>query len=255
MPLEYDQTAVRALFATEGKGWNRELTGLLNNAANPTILMRRTILRAGAAPARPYSGGAGTWHRLQPVSLGRHGQRPAGGQGNPRPLRVLVLHLQHWKSYPDLGEYPAPFTQSAFEDAWWRPGRPGSRPHGDDRPQPGRSADQADGDRVRQQNLGRVQQQAAGELNLKPKTKALLRDSLFIHPLPFVETVVFISTPHGGSYQASLTVGDLFTRLVTLPLTIAGAAADVVTNAGNDLKLSKDRRAFNSINGMSPGIR
>ena len=63
---------------------------------------------------------------------------------------------------------------------------------------------------------------------------------------------MFISTPHGGSYQASLTVGDLFTRLVTLPLTIAGAAADVVTNAGNDLKLSKDRRAFNSINGMSP---
>jgi hypothetical protein len=29
--LEYDQTAVRALFAVEGKGWNRELSGLLNN--------------------------------------------------------------------------------------------------------------------------------------------------------------------------------------------------------------------------------
>ena len=32
VPLEYDQTAVRALFAVEGKGWTRELSGLLNNA-------------------------------------------------------------------------------------------------------------------------------------------------------------------------------------------------------------------------------
>src|SRR5436309_8789031 len=32
VPLEYDQTAVRALFAVEEKGWTRELSGLLNNA-------------------------------------------------------------------------------------------------------------------------------------------------------------------------------------------------------------------------------
>src|SRR4051812_48960520 len=32
VPLEYDQTAVRALLAVEGKGWTRELSGLLNNA-------------------------------------------------------------------------------------------------------------------------------------------------------------------------------------------------------------------------------
>ena len=34
VPLEYDQTAVRALFTTEGKGWTRELSGLLNNVLN-----------------------------------------------------------------------------------------------------------------------------------------------------------------------------------------------------------------------------
>jgi len=91
------------------------------------------------------------------------------------------------------------------------------------------------------------------DLRLKPETKALLKESLFVHPLPFVETVIFIATPHGGSYQASLTIVGLFTRLVTLPLTIAGAAADVMTNAADALKIQKDRRAFNSINGMSPG--
>ena len=34
VPLEYDQTAVRALFAVEGKGWTRELSGLLTNVLN-----------------------------------------------------------------------------------------------------------------------------------------------------------------------------------------------------------------------------
>jgi hypothetical protein len=91
------------------------------------------------------------------------------------------------------------------------------------------------------------------ELNLKPETKALLKEALFVRHLPFVETVIFIATPHGGSYQASLTIVSLFTRLVTLPLSIAAATADVLTNAGDALKLDKDRRTFNSINGMSPG--
>ena len=45
----------------------------------------------------------------------------------------------------------------------------------------------------------------------------------------------------------------LLKRLVTLPLSIASVTADVLTNAGDALKLDKDRRAFNSINGMSPG--
>ena len=91
------------------------------------------------------------------------------------------------------------------------------------------------------------------ELDLKPETKALLKEALFVHPLPFVETIVFIATPHGGSYQASLTIVGLFTRLVTLPIAIAGAAADILTNAGDALKLGKERRTFNSISGMSPG--
>jgi hypothetical protein len=98
-----------------------------------------------------------------------------------------------------------------------------------------------------------VSHQPLDDLKLKPETKALLKESLFVHPLPFVETVIFIATPHGGSYRASLTIVSLFTRLVTLPAAIVGAAADVAANAGNALKLQKDRRTFNSINGMSPG--
>src|SRR6202035_1307282 len=72
-----------------------------------------------------------------------------------------------------------------------------------------------------------VSDKPVDQLNLKPETKALLKESLFVRHLPFVETVIFIATPHGGSYQASLTIVGLFTRLVTLPLSIVAATADV----------------------------
>jgi len=39
---------------------------------------------------------------------------------------------------------------------------------------------------------------------MEPETRELLRNSLFFTPLPFVKRVIFISTPHRGSYQAAL---------------------------------------------------
>ena len=94
-----------------------------------------------------------------------------------------------------------------------------------------------------------VSEKPVDELDLKPETTALLKEAVFVHHLPFVQTVIFIATPHGGSYQSSLTVVGLFTRLVTLPLTVASATADVLANAGDALNY----RTFNSISGMSPG--
>ncbi len=75
VPLEYGQTAVRALFAAEGKGWTRELSGLLNNVlANPNDpTTKDQLFAARAPPARLHPGGAGSRHRLQSIPLGRHG--------------------------------------------------------------------------------------------------------------------------------------------------------------------------------------
>jgi hypothetical protein len=49
----------------------------------------------------------------------------------------------------------------------------------------------------------------------RERATALLKEAVFVHHLPFVQTVIFIATPHGGSYRASLTVAGLFTRLGT----------------------------------------
>jgi hypothetical protein len=43
----------------------------------------------------------------------------------------------------------------------------------------------------------------------------------------FVERVVFISTPHRGSYVTLNTVVGWVTRLITLPFTVLGAVADI----------------------------
>jgi len=69
------------------------------------------------------------------------------------------------------------------------------------------------------------------ELNLRPETRTLLKDALFLHPLPFVETVVFISTPHRGSYLAGYSLAGMFVKLITLPVSVATATADLLSNA------------------------
>ena len=255
VPLEYDQTAVRALFAVEGKGWTRELSGLLDNALpNPNDPTAKDQLFA----LEPHRRG-----RIPVVLVHGTASSPFRWADMVNDLledREIRDHYEFWFFTYNTGN-PIPMSANvlrhSLEDAVHSLG--------------GVQADPALGRMV---VIGHSQgglltklisiesgtklwdamsDKPVDELNLKPETKALLNESLFVHPLPFVETVIFIATPHGGSYQASLTVVNLFRRLVTLPVTIAAASADILTNAGEALKLQKDRRTFNSIAGMSPG--
>jgi pimeloyl-ACP methyl ester carboxylesterase len=254
VPLEYDQTAARALFVVEGKAWTRELSGLLNNAT-----------------AGPNGTNNDNLFALEPH---RHGRIPVvlvhGTASSPLRWADMVNDLLEDKAIRDHYEFwfftyntgnPIPVSANvlrhALESAVKSLG--------------GVQADPALGRMVvighSQGGLltkliaidtgtklwDAVSNKPIDELNLKPETKAMLKETLFLHHLPFVETVIFIATPHGGSYQASLTIVGLFTRLVALPLHIVSAAADVLSNAGEALKLDQDRRNFNSINGMSPG--
>ena len=43
---------------------------------------------------------------------------------------------------------------------------------------------------------------------------------MFFEPLPCVTRVVFIATPHQGSFRVTTFVLDLVRRLVTLPVTV-----------------------------------
>jgi hypothetical protein len=68
-------------------------------------------------------------------------------------------------------------------------------------------------------------------LQLAEETRDLLRRALFVEPLPEVSRVVFICTPHRGSFVAGRNIIANVTRwLLSLPLALTGVAADLARN-------------------------
>jgi pimeloyl-ACP methyl ester carboxylesterase len=87
------------------------------------------------------------------------------------------------------------------------------------------------------------------------ESRQLLRDSLFVEPAPFVTEVIFLATPHRGSYLAGpQLVRRLAERLVRLPSDLVRLSTDLVTvlpqgSAGAALVVN---RIPTSIDNMSP---
>lgn len=92
------------------------------------------------------------------------------------------------------------------------------------------------------------------EVKLKPEVRELLHDALFIEPLPFVERLVFISTPHRGSYLAGPQfVRRLAQRLIRMPRDVIGVGAAISgLSSSGDTYISLQRMPT-SIDNMSPG--
>jgi hypothetical protein len=65
------------------------------------------------------------------------------------------------------------------------------------------------------------------ELKAPPETRQLLQDTMFFEPVPFVTRVVFVATPHRGSFRVSRLVLNLVRRLVTLPTTVVKGIGDI----------------------------
>jgi len=63
--------------------------------------------------------------------------------------------------------------------------------------------------------------------NLDPETRDLLRRALFVEPLPFVKRVVFIATPHRGSFLASNFLGKIANKFINLPGSLAKSAVQI----------------------------
>ena len=92
------------------------------------------------------------------------------------------------------------------------------------------------------------------ETRLSDEQKQLLRNVLFVEPLPFVRRVIFLATPHRGSYLAGPQfVRRLAERLVRLPSDVVRVGADLATLSPTGA-LSLERMPT-SIDNMSPGHR
>jgi pimeloyl-ACP methyl ester carboxylesterase len=97
------------------------------------------------------------------------------------------------------------------------------------------------------------------EVKMPDDTRHLLQDALFVKPLPFVKRVIFVATPHRGSFLAGPQfVRRLIERLVTLPVDVLRIGTDL---AGAMVGYESETAALSmgriptSIDNMSPGNR
>ena len=65
------------------------------------------------------------------------------------------------------------------------------------------------------------------QIKASPETRELLQNAMFFEPLPFVSRVIFIATPHGGSFRVSTMVRTLVHWIVTLPVKMGQGLQDV----------------------------
>jgi len=93
------------------------------------------------------------------------------------------------------------------------------------------------------------------ELNVSAETRDLLTRGLILKPLPFVKEVIFIATPHHGSYQALGIFGDLASWLVNLPGRFAKMSFDILTLQKQGVFLTPFRGIPTSISNMKPNDR
>ncbi|MBW2640392.1 MAG: hypothetical protein DRI24_18555 [Deltaproteobacteria bacterium] len=91
-------------------------------------------------------------------------------------------------------------------------------------------------------------------LQMPEESKARLRHMLILKPLPFVKKVIFLSTPHRGSFQSKEWSRNLLRWLVTLPVTMVQNSMEYYDYVTDDVKklMGGKKTFFTSADGMSP---
>lgn len=90
-------------------------------------------------------------------------------------------------------------------------------------------------------------------LKLSKEEQAELRRLAFLEPLPFVKRVIFIATPHRGSYLSGSLARTLAYKLVALPHAVASRSSELIKHTeGSELGRFLGKRIPTSLDGMSP---
>jgi pimeloyl-ACP methyl ester carboxylesterase len=91
-------------------------------------------------------------------------------------------------------------------------------------------------------------------LDLSPETQKLLRAAMFVDPLPFVRRLVFIATPHRGSYQAAGRLADWMKTLIRLPKQLTSLASEIVKLQKDGVVIARNARGVGtSVDNMREG--
>jgi pimeloyl-ACP methyl ester carboxylesterase len=89
------------------------------------------------------------------------------------------------------------------------------------------------------------------QFEMPPESRQLVRETMFFEPVPTLRRVVFIATPHRGSYQATDWILDLVRRFITLPATLVSQFQGL--SQGQAFAQLGIRQLPTSLDNMSPG--
>ena len=90
-------------------------------------------------------------------------------------------------------------------------------------------------------------------LDMSAETKARVSQFLIFKPLPFVKKVIFLSTPHRGSYQSTGWNRNLLRLLISLPAKLVQASMGMFEYMTDDVKkVLGGKVIITSADGMSP---
>jgi pimeloyl-ACP methyl ester carboxylesterase len=251
VPLEAEPTAAMALTLSETDIWSRELSGFLRSG----LIDKKTRL----VSTRPYEPG------LIPVvfvhgtasSAARWAQMFNELDNDPR----IHKHFQFWFFSYETGN-PIAYSAMLLRDALT--GAVATLdPEGRDEAlhhmvlighsQGGlltKAAVVESGDRF----WNNISKKPLDELHMSDSTRELLRKALFFHPVPEVRRVVFVATPHHGSYVAGSWVAHQLARLVRAPFDLTKGVGEALTGNRDALILKENEaRIPTSIDNMTPG--
>ncbi|MGH0034625.1 MAG: esterase/lipase family protein [Myxococcota bacterium] len=93
------------------------------------------------------------------------------------------------------------------------------------------------------------------DMELAPESREILEGSLFVKPVPEVERVVFMATPHRGSYVAAWGISQWVGGLTHAPANLGSAVADLVTQDEVSAAVRRLDRVDGAVANMSPGSR
>ena len=90
------------------------------------------------------------------------------------------------------------------------------------------------------------------ELNIDADTRGLLRSNFFFKPLPCVSRVIFIATPHRGSYQNTSFVQNFLNRFMKFPRELLDASTSLLKLKDTiQLPAAVRKGVPSSLNGMA----
>lgn len=97
----------------------------------------------------------------------------------------------------------------------------------------------------------RLSSKPLSSIRMDAETRTLIQQSLFYTPLPFVQRLIFIATPHRGALMASGMIGAIGSRLISLPFDLLGKVA-MVAKSEDERLLAHIRNPPTAVDLMNP---